>query len=430
MGFEPLINIKAGTKPGFLSEISPNILVKLAPTYNSMANLSKKKQSGSDLPPLIVTDGCKFSLRGLIPNQRKGFRKISNDLNLRYRGYGHQTFENVVEVIYQGNIIGSMEVFPRSLMSPDTVLFSVANRIQYQEGWTKLVQSAWKELNLSFKHTCRIDIATDQPDNDQFGFIKELITGKWRKVGAASFTVEYGGDYNNAGEPNARYFRFGQRSGDKFLRAYYKRQELAHSNKWYIQEWWKKNGIDVDNEQEVARFEMSIKRRELKKYTDVFKQYGDLNAESLHLLERPDYLAALFNTAKSGFFEFVSNRSYMRTGNITRCARKIVLDLSGISCYLLKKVTSKVTNDIYRAKIAAKMLFHICCKTNEPRYMAEIDEILFNFNLRRWFEANRVKFYKEFEYRYNSPNFEFLKKYTSNPEFVQAKIWKRHEFTL
>lgn len=376
----------------------------------------------------ICTDGCKFSLKGLIPRQKRGFRKISEHLTLKYRGYGHQTFENVCEVIYQGNIIGSMEVHPRSLMSPDTVLFSVANRIQYQKGWTKLVKKAWKDLNLSFNHTCRLDIAVDQPYKKQFSFIKDLINGKIIHTGNATFTTEY--EKGENGIPQVRYFRFGSRSSDKFMRAYYKRQELAMSNKWYIQEYWKANNFNLVDGQEVARFEIVLKRKELKKYHDVIGDFGELSINNLYLLEKPEYLAALYNTATKGFFEFVSFRSLARTGNVTRCARKIILDISNISVYLLEKIRSKVTTDIYRAKMAVGLLFQICCKTTEPRYMVEIEEILYNFNLRKWFEANREKFYREFEYKYKSPNFEYIKNYTSSPEFIQGKLWQLHNFTL
>jgi len=390
--------------------------------------IRKKTQRNTVSPLTICTDGAKFSLTGFIPKQKRGFRKLSKNVSLKYRGYGHQTFENVCEVMYQGTTIGTMEVHPRSLMSPDTVIFSVANRIQYQQGWTGLVKEAWKEMKLNFKHTCRLDIATDQPHTDQFGFIKDLINGKLIHTGNSTFSVEY--EKGDNGVPNARYFRFGSRSSDKFIRAYYKRQELAVSNKQYISEFWKRNNFELAEDQEVARFEIVIKRKELKKYKDVFEKYGELKASNLQLLEDPEYLTALFNTANKGFFEFVSHRSLARTGNITRCARKLIVDLSHISVYLLQKVSNKVTSDIYKAKMVAKQLFHFCCKTNESRYMTIIDEVLYNFNLRRWFEANREKFYKEFEYKYKSPNFEFLKNYTSDPKFTQGKLWKLHEFTL
>jgi len=376
----------------------------------------------------ICTDGVKFSLKGLIPHQKKGFRKISELLTIRYRGYGHQTFENVCEVIYDGNIVGTMEIHPRSIMSPDTVLFSVSNRIQYQAGWTKLIQAVWKDLNLSFKHICRLDIAADQPYIKQFNFIKDLVNNKIVSVGSTTFDTQW--EKGTDGKVQVRYFRFGSRASDKFLRAYYKRQELAVSNKWYIQEYWERNNFNLEEGQEVARFEIVLKRKELKRYTDLYNDFGELTARNLNLLEDPKYLAALYNTATKGFFEFVSYRSLARTGNISRCARKLVLDLSNISVYLLHKIISKVTNDIYKAKIVCKQLFHFCCKTCEPHYMKLIDEVLYNFNLRKWFEANREKFYKEYEYKYKSPNFEYLKNYTSDPKFVQGKLWELHNFTL
>lgn len=419
---------KNGNNPVLFSAFSIRYFDKLAMNYQFSTMIQQKSNVALSESMLICTDGAKFSLRGMIPRQKRGFRKISKDLTIKYRGYGHQTFEDVCEVIYKNNIIGTMEIHPRSLMSPDTVLFSVANRIQYQKGWTELIKEAWSDLELTFTHICRLDIAVDQPYIKQFSFIKDLINGKLIHTGNATFTVEY--EKGKDGKPDARYFRFGSRSSDKFLRAYYKRQELAVSNKNYIFEYWERNGWKLGEGQEVARFEIVLKRKELKRYNDIFEKYGELNANSLHLLEDPEYLASLYNTGNKGFFEFVSNRSLARTGNVTRCKRKVILDLSNISTYLLEKIISKVTSDIYKAKVVCKQMFHFACKTLEPRYMMLVDEVLFNFNLRRWFEANREKFYKEYEYKYKSANFQYLKNYTSNPEFVQEKIWKLHEFTL
>lgn len=406
------------------------LFYRLAPIIFTVSTMLRKKSGQScPLPQTICTDGAKFSLKGIIPRQKRGYRRITDKINIKYRGYGHQTFENVAEVYYNGEKVGIMELHPRSLMSPDTVLFSVDNRLQYSDGWTTKIKEVWHGLNLSFTHICKLDLAVDQPYTNQFDFVKKLTAGKLLFVGKTLFTVDYEGRGDDLA-PKARYFRFGSRSSDKFMRCYYKRQELAHSNKWYIQEFWKRNNFELEEGQEVARFEMCLKRKELKKYKDVFEEFGELKTSTLELLENPQYLAALYNTAKDGFFEFVSKRSFLRTGNITRCARLCVLDLSQITTYLLTKIKSKATTAIWSAKIAVKMLYHICCKTNEPRYMAEIEEILKNFNLVRWFEANRERLYKEFTLKFESPNFEYLKMYTSTPSFIQGKIWKVHEFTM
>lgn len=384
-----------------------------------MSKIRKNSGESSTPPQLITTDWAQFSLKGILPDQKKGWRKISPDLNLKYRGYGHHNFSNEVSVVYKGEELGRMDVHPTSLMSPDTVIWYTNNRIQYSAGWTDKLKAAWKELNLAFSHVGRLDIAVDAPDTGQFKFIDKLVRGQIRLVGNVSFNVRY----DNNSTP--QYFRFGSRSSDKFMRSYYKRQEIEVSNKKYLESIWEKNGFDLEEDQEVCRFEICLKRKELKKYKDIYEQYGDLTASNLELLEDPQYLAALFNTGKKGFFEFVSRRSFARTGNVTRCKRIKILDLSRITTYLLEKIKSKATNAVGSAKIACKLLFILCCKTCEERYLAEVEEIVHNFNLQRWFAKMRERWYNEFEVMYRGENFEFITNYTSRPEFIQSKIFDK-----
>lgn len=396
-------------------------------SLNSSTMIRKNHVKVATPHQTISTDGAKFSLKGIIPRQKKGYRKINSKINIHYRGYGHQQFETVAEVFLENEKIGVMDLHPRALLNPDTVLFSVDNRIQYSEGWTDKVKEVWKGLNLSFSHTCRLDIATDSPYSNQFDFIQEIITGKLKQVGSTRFSPLYDGQ-NSDGSAKLIYFTFGSRSSDKFIRAYYKRQELAKSNKQYIMEFWNRNGFELGDNQEVARFEIVLKRKELKKYEDTLGDYGDLNAKNLHLLENTEYLATLFNTAKKGFFEFVSNRSFLRTGNISRCVRKMVLDLSDISCNLLNKITSKATNHIFTAKMTAKMLYLFHCKTDEKHYMLQVEEILHNFNLTRWFYANVDKYYKEYLFKMKSGTFEYLRNYTSDPKLTQMNMHNLSNF--
>jgi len=386
--------------------------------------LQQKEGSPSHSPQLISTDWCQFSLKGMIPDVKKGFRKVNKRINLQYRGYGHHNWSNEVTVHLDGEQIGRMDVLPTSLMSPDCIVWYTNNKMQYSKGWTDKLKYVWKEMNLSFTHVGRIDIAVDAPENKQFDFIKKLTSGKLRLVGGSKFTVQYTND------AKVDYFRFGSRSSDKFMRAYYKRQEIERSNKYYMEEVWEANGFNLDEGQEVTRFEIVLKRKELKKYYDVWEKYGELDETNLELLEDPSYLAALFNTGKKSFFEFVSRRSLARTGNVSRCKRIKILDLSGITSYLLEKIKSKCTTAVYSAKISAKFLFMLCCKTCDPRYMAEIEEILHNFNLQRWFNAKRERFYNEFKLRYESQHFEFLTNYTSQPEFVQGKLYNLQNYQL
>lgn len=378
-------------------------------------------------PQAIAADSVIFSLKGFIPQQKKGFRKISADINLKYRGYGHDLFSNVAEIFYKGEKIGKLDLFPHSLLDPDRVMLSVDNKLLYSKGWTTKVRKICSELNLSFLFINKIDVCVDQKYDKQFDFIHKWAKGTIQSVGNTVVNVRYQG--NRKGVPKITYFTFGSRASDKFLRAYYKRQELQVSNKQYIEEWWHHNGFKLSDTDEVARFEMSIKRKELKKYKDLGNQFGDITLNNLQHLESFQYLSALFNTAKEGFFEFVSRRSLLRTGNISRCARKVFLDLSEISSYLLHKITSKATTAIFSAKITARMLYMIHCKTGEQQYMKQIEEILYNFNLSRWFYANVQRFYKEFALKFrNDKEFEYIRNYTGQPEFIQARLYNLNNY--
>lgn len=378
----------------------------------------KKNSSESQEPRTICTDWAQFSLKGFIPEQKSGFRKVNKDINLKYRGYGHHQWQNVVEVIYKGERLGQMDTHPTTLNSPDSLIFYADNRLQYSAGWTAKIKDFWQQMNLNLAHVGRIDIAVDTPYTNQFDFIQKVTAGKLKLVGGTAFTVEY----TNDAKP--RYFRFGSRSSDKFMRAYYKRQEIQHSNKQYLEEFWSANNFQLGDQDEVARFEIILKRKELMQYHDINNEFGDLTTDTLHLLEDNKYLAALFNTGKEKFFEFVSMASFARTGNVTRCKRVKILDLSNITSYLLQKVKAKISNQIWSAKITCKQLYQLFLKTNDVRYFAQVEDIMQNFCLVRWFTGNVERFYKDFQHKMASNNFEFLTNYQTTENFGQLQIIK------
>ena len=385
-----------------------------------MAKIRQKAQGSAQA---ICTDGAKFSLKGFINQQAHGWRKVSNNIQLKYRHYGNPTFNTVAEVYLDSERVGEIEAHPRSLLDPDTVLFSVDNRIQYSKGWTNKIQKIWHDMQLDLMHVNRLDIAVDQVDQDQFAFIRRLVSGSVRSVGGTRFQPLYKGR-DEKGRAKMVHFTFGSRKSGKYLRAYYKRQELEVSNKKYIEDYWQANGFNLDKKQEVARFEIVLKREELKRYEDL-----QIRASSLHLLEDPEYLATLFNTAKTGFFEFVRSSALKKDKNVSRAKRLKILDLSNITTRLLSKVRRKASSFVYQAKMAAKMQYMLYCKTGDDMHYKQVQEILKNFTLTRWFEAMVDRFYKEYQAKMAGSGFDYLKAYTSDPEHVQLRVWETHNFT-
>jgi len=391
-----------------------------------MTKIQNKKHLDPTKPRTICADGLKISLRGHIPTQKLKFRTIKTNLTLNYRKYGTPNFESSIKIFYHGEEIGTMDAHPKSsILPPDLVILSIQNRMFYQEGWTKKLKKVLKLLQLDFAHINQIDIATDTPDQDgkSFDFIYKLVSGSLRQIGNTNFKPTFSG-HNEDGKARIRNLDFGSRSSNKFMRCYYKKQELQISNKWYIKEFWKRNGFELQENQEVARFEMVIKRAEFKRYKDVFEKYGELTLSNIHLLESTEYLATLFNTAQKKFFEFVSRYEYNKhQGDASRCKKKRPVDLRKITTYLLEKITSKATTMIWSAKITAKTLYMLYCQTGEDLIWRQINDILQNYGLARWFENGVDRFYKEYEVKYKSVGFEYLKSYTITPEFIQTKIF-------
>lgn len=381
-----------------------------------------ENQNQATEPRTISTDAAKFSLKGFIPEQKRGFRKAPGGINLKYRGYGHHQWQNVVEVFLEGQRIGAMDVHPTTLCAPDTVIWYTDNRIQYERGWTKKVQHVWQSLKLSFRHVCQIDVAVDTPYTDNFNFIQELTAGELKLVGGSAFTVEY----TNQAKP--RYFRFGSRSSDKYMRAYYKRQELEVSNKKYLEEFWSANGFNLQDNDEVARFEICLKKKELSRYKDIFNRFGDLTGDTLHLLENPEYLAALFNTGKRKFFEFVRAEDLQTDSNVSRAERVEILDLSGITTYLLEKIKTKLQKGIWSAKITVKQLYLCFLKTNDIRYMAQAEDIIYNYHLTRWFTDRCARICKEFEHLMSGDKDPFMSNYQVSENFGQMQIIRQDAY--
>ena len=185
----------------------------------------------------ICTDGLKISTKGHITEQTHGWRKVSNKLQLKYRHYGNPRFNTVAEIHLNGEHLGEIEAHPRATTTPpDTVMLSVANQVQYTQGWTDKIKEACKVLQLDFQHLNRIDIAVDQKHNKQFNFVRRLQNGSIRPLRQTSFKTFYKG-YDNKGRAKLQHLIFGSRKSGKFMRAYYKRQELAASNKMYIEDY-------------------------------------------------------------------------------------------------------------------------------------------------------------------------------------------------
>jgi hypothetical protein len=389
-----------------------------------MANIRINTHKTTTKTQVICVDSCKISLKGKVPQQKKGWRRLNFNVNLNYTHRSSRVFSKICEIYYKGERIGALECHPKALLDPESCILSIDNRLLYSKNWTKKVKSLFSECNWNFSHLNMLDVACDSNQDPQ-NFIKKYQLGKIKTVGKSMLMVKYkngqAGQSKNA--PEVPYFRWGERSGDKFMRVYNKKDEISKSNKGYIREFWERNKLNIEN---VFRWEISCKHRYLKEL-DVFQ---DFTINDLSALEDSTFLRDFYKTRILEHYKYVSATQLNKRGkNVSRCTQKPLIRIKQETTYLISKIKSRVTSDIYKAKMSIKMMYQIFMTTNyEQKYRYLIEEYINNFGLRRWFNANEERFRKDFDYKKDQNGthnfFPFLLNYASNPKFTQQHLFK------
>lgn len=379
---------------------------------------------------LINLDLCAISIKGNFEmNDKKGIIKFGEykQTQIKLTGRGQGVYKNHGELYHKGELIGIMQCSPNELIPKNYAMLKINNRLLYTRFWTDKVKEVLKDLSAKINHVNQIDIALDQVDNDSFKFIRLLSQNKLKLKGNSSYDVRY---KQNGVKTNIQYARFGARSSNKFMRCYYKRQELAKSNKQYIQEYWDNNKLDY-KDKEVARFEIVLKRRELSQYHDVFEKYKDIDENNLELLEDTEYLKTLYLTGTKNFFEFCKMKAYIKAGKkFDRCKSFNVIEKITDKVYLLQKIRSKATTLIWSAKITCKQLYFIYLRTGSKNYWYQIREILANYNLKKWLDDAIDRWDREFELKVKKGFKDFQKIYICNEFASQLQIVKSDAYEI
>ena len=142
-----------------------------------------------------------------------------------------------------------------SIIDANLSTIKVENYWLYRTGFITCLMYVLEEMNATIKNISRLDIAVDGGKflND----FRDLLHGKYLKLGKAKMAVEYKSDCTMQGG------YIGSRSSDKFCRIYNKTDELAtgEKNKTYIKDFWIRNGLDVED---VERLEITLKTKAIR----------------------------------------------------------------------------------------------------------------------------------------------------------------------
>jgi hypothetical protein len=280
-------------------------------------------------------------------------------------------------------------------MKPNQCSLKLENKILYTDEWFKILEYLRENLKLAFKNITRLDIALDGV-NYLYEFLNDYIRGKYKseliKIGRAKFNCYQFHEKNLSFEN----FTLGKPSSDKMMSFYMKSKEIKDSGKFYISDFWRKNGLD---EKKVFRAEIRLKNEYLKYIKDF----------AISDLQEKNFLLSLFKRSIKNYFEFAVKR---KDKNITRMERLDLFnfDLSELQNLEFEKV--KDESDIAKIKVAIHLLEKFkLTKVIDEEVLASINNLIEYMvsvgNLETWYKFkqkqwrgfyeyyNKMKIYKE-----------------------------------
>lgn len=357
--------------------------------------MSNKNENSTKKVSIITLDLLTISVitsKKLHIEVENEVKKINNHLELQATNRKTQMFRDVWDVIYQGMNVGTLETNPScGSLDQNWCRFRYSNEILYTESISKIYNKLKSALNWKFQRFSQLDIATDTPSNgkdfqifDKFCRKDISILGNFKK------SAEWGKN------DEMHYFRLGSKKSDKFIRCYYKRQEIEQSGKQYISEYFEKNNFD--KKKEVFRVELSISTGLMSKI--FMPEYGTnmidhetgeispnhsfpfLEEHTIYRLEDHDFLASIFNSEVSDKLKFIRTNELRKKGRTNRCKRFKMFNFDFANkVYKLKRIKNEVTKYIYRTKVTSKMMYQCFLETKNKNYKRIAEELLNNAGL-------------------------------------------------
>jgi hypothetical protein len=322
-----------------------DFFASLPNSYKKYLNMSKKVQ----FCPTINIDWLEFFGDGRIPKPRikekmkpeDFIHKLSDDTFLKYRGHGTSMYNSLFDVYVSGEEFATLKAHPRVCKGPlteYTFSLEIKNHLLYANYWPEYLTEFIYLLDLKIENVTRCDIAIDgNPYAEQFlnTYFKQNAENKYiNLLGKARFTPQ--GIHHKTMQ--ARSFSVGSAHSDKIVSVYCKSDEIETSNKGYIQAFWKRSGMKLEEGQRVHRIEMRMRSKFIKSIVDFdFLKLTDCK-----------YLASIFMTGCKGFFEF----TWQDNPRLDRQTRIDLIPWEMLGAELLEKNKKPETSDRYKAKLS------------------------------------------------------------------------------
>lgn len=289
-------------------------------------------------------------------------------------------------------------------MNERTGIIKFTNELLYTGNLSGIYKRLKYDLKYKFNKINHIDIAIDQSatDDKHIKFAYDYARGKIDFVGNQIIRLDFQ-------KQKIRNVYIGSRSSGKFMRCYYKKQELQVSNKNYIREFWTKNDLDQTNE--VFRTELSLSGSLLNKIyaPDLIEDnnsvyYAFLEEKTMDIIQDPKFLNDVFQSETQKFTKCVKVSELNKVKRTNLCKQFTIfahLKFDDIIIYL-KRAKMDAAKMVHKIKMTAKFLHQLYVETDNYFFKAIGAEIADFEDLSEW-RASKLENW-ESEHRAKSEN--------------------------
>ncbi len=309
----------------------------------------------------------------------------------------------------------------KAQMNERTGIIKFSNELLYTANLCGIYKRLKYDLKFKFNKINHIDIAVDQSANDDkhIKWAYDYARNKIDFVGNQVIRLDFQ-------KQKIRNAYIGSRSSGKFMRCYYKKQELQISNKNYISEFWKKNELDQENE--VFRTELSLSGSLLNKIyapdlinNDNSVYYAFLEEKTLDIIQDPKFLNDIFQSETKNFTKCVKVKELNKLKRTNLCKQFTIfahLKFEDIIIYL-KRAKMDASKMVHKIKMTAKFLHQLYIETDNFFFKTIGAEIADFEDLSVW-RSSKIEIWEN-EHRAKCDN-PIYKKYMSAFSNLQFKL--------
>ncbi len=228
--------------------------------------------------------------------------------------YSTRQFKSVYNLLYDNDHFAMLVAEPHSTILDKTgMIIKVVNKYLYTNRAVNILALYLQQAYIKYRSISRLDLFSDfnyfTPFENPHQFIEDFFAGKVLKKGRSKFSAHG----KTATKLEFQYLRFGTRESSSFIYLYNKTDELREaSDKKYITDWWKLNGIDTTIP--VWRLEYSFKPNRRGSLFPGTGEYEILQLSDLNDLKK---LTAIWFNAVDQFFTFVRNDGQKNISRMT-----------------------------------------------------------------------------------------------------------------